>query len=275
MELYQTFHPTVFLISLLWGAFIYEIYDINRFLRYVFKSHKYVIILLDILFMVLCSVIVFIFSLAYNFGKPRIYMLVGMAISALTLRFTVGKLSIVLFIKIFSIFSVIIQKNYVFFKKVLTKLLKSFAFLVYNLGVIIKRLINRFVFLKKVVRMRKKNNISAENVVISDSENVVKEVTPVKKKEKKKYRFLLITAVVIFALYAAYMLISQFYQIEKKQSELDALNNKISVQEIKNDKLTDIYNLSDKDNEEYIEKKAKEDGYLHAGERVFVNISGD
>lgn len=123
--------------------------------------------------------------------------------------------------------------------------------------------------------MRKKNNISAENVVISDSENVVKEVTPVKKKEKKKYRFLLITAVVIFALYAAYMLISQFYQIEKKQSELDALNNKISVQEIKNDKLTDIYNLSDKDNEEYIEKKAKEDGYLHAGERVFVNISGD
>lgn len=123
--------------------------------------------------------------------------------------------------------------------------------------------------------MRKKNNISAENVVVSDSENVVKEVTPVKKKEKKKYRFLLITAVVIFALYAAYVLISQFYQIDKKQSELDALNNKISVQEIKNDKLTDIYNLSDKDNEEYIEKKAKEDGYLHAGERVFVNISGD
>ena len=38
--------------------------------------------------------------------------------------------------------------------------------------------------------MRKKNNISAENVVISDSENVVKEVTPVKK--KTKYRFLLI-----------------------------------------------------------------------------------
>ncbi|MDD6645555.1 MAG: septum formation initiator family protein [Oscillospiraceae bacterium] len=123
--------------------------------------------------------------------------------------------------------------------------------------------------------MRKKNNISAENMVVSDSENVVKEVTPVKKKEKKKYRFLLITAVVIFALYAAYVLISQFYQIDKKQSELDALNNKISVQEIKNDKLTDIYNLSDKDNEEYIEKKAKEDGYLHAGERVFVNISGD
>ena len=137
MELYQTFHPTVFLISLLWGAFIYELYDINRFLRYVFKSHKYAIILLDILFMVLCAVIVFIFSLAYNFGKIRIYMLIGIMISVLTLRFTVGKLSIVLFVKLFSIFSVIIQKIYAFFKKVLTKLLKSFAFLVYNLVVII------------------------------------------------------------------------------------------------------------------------------------------
>ena len=41
------------------------------------------------------------------------------------------------------------------------------------------------------------------------------------------------------------------------------------------DEITNIYNLSDKDNEDYIEQKAKEDGYLHAGERVFVNISGD
>lgn len=141
MELYQTFHPTVFLISLLWGVLIFVLYDINRFLRYIFSNHKYVIILLDILFMVLCAVIVFLFSLAYNFGKPRIYMLIGMALSTLALRFTLGKLSLVIFVKLFSIFSVIIQKIYLFFKKLLTKLLKSFASLVYNLGVIIKRII--------------------------------------------------------------------------------------------------------------------------------------
>ncbi|MGN0475809.1 MAG: spore cortex biosynthesis protein YabQ [Ruminococcus sp.] len=141
MELYQTFHPTVFLISLLWGVLIFVLYDINRFLRYIFSNHKYVIILLDILFMILCAVIVFLFSLAYNFGKPRIYMLIGMALSTLALRFTLGKLSLVIFVKLFSIFSVIIQKIYLFFKKLLTKLLKSFASLVYNLGVIIKRII--------------------------------------------------------------------------------------------------------------------------------------
>lgn len=145
MELYQTFHPTVFLFSLLWGVLIFVLYDINRFLRYIFKNHKYIIILLDILFMILCSVVVFLFSLSYNFGKPRIYMLIGMALSALALRFTLGKLSLVMFTKIFSIFSVILQKIYLFFKKLLTKLLKSFVCLVYNLGVNIKRII----YLKK------------------------------------------------------------------------------------------------------------------------------
>ena len=96
--------------------------------------------------------------------------------------------------------------------------------------------------------MKRRNNISAEDIVVSDSNSVVKEVTP--KKKKKKYRFLLITAVVVFAVYAVYVLVSQFYQIDKKQNELDALNNKISVQEIKNNELTDIYNLSDKENED-------------------------
>ena len=141
MELYQTFHPTVFLISLLWGVLIFVLYDINRFLRYIFRDHKLVIILLDVLFMALCAVIVFLFSLAYNFGKPRIYMLIGMATGALALRFTLGKLSLVLFIKVFSIFSVILQKIYLFFKKLITKLLKSFAYLVYNLGIKTKRII--------------------------------------------------------------------------------------------------------------------------------------
>ena len=104
-------------------------------------------------------------------------------------------------------------------------------------------------------------------------EGVVKEVTP-KKKRKKKF-ILLYVAVFVFAVYAVYALITQYSQIDKKKSQLDELNKKISVQEIKNDEITNIYNLSDKDNEDYIEQKAKEDGYLHAGERVFVNISGD
>ena len=109
--------------------------------------------------------------------------------------------------------------------------------------------------------------------IVTDSDSVVKEVTP-KKKRKRKF-ILLYVAVFVFAVYAVYALITQYSQIDKIKSQLAELNKKISVQEIKNDEITNIYNLSDKDNEDYIEQKAKEDGYLHAGERVFVNISGD
>lgn len=122
-----------------------------------------------------------------------------------------------------------------------------------------------------MIEENKTNNNSDQ--VVSDTESVVKEVTP-KKKRKKKF-ILLYIAVFVFAVYAVYALITQYSQIEKKRSQLDSLNKQISVQEIKNDEITNIYNLSDEDNEDYIEQKAKEDGYLHAGERVFVNISGD
>lgn len=118
-----------------------------------------------------------------------------------------------------------------------------------------------------------KKDKTPENVVVSDTDNVKEE------KPKKKYRgkklIALYIAAGVFVIYAVISLISQQSQINKKRAELDLLNKKIEVQELKNQKLTDIYNLSDKDNEEYIEKKAKEDGYLHSGERVFINISGN
>lgn len=127
--------------------------------------------------------------------------------------------------------------------------------------------------------------LKAENIVISDNviddfdveqpgNDSVKEVKISKKKKSSRF-ILLYIAIGVFTIYAVYALITQYSQINSKQSELDSLNEQISVQEIKNDELTDIYNLSDKDNEDYIEEKAKEDGYLHQGERVFVNISGD
>lgn len=118
-----------------------------------------------------------------------------------------------------------------------------------------------------------KKDKTPENVVVSDTDNV-KEEKPKKKYRGKKFIALYIAAGV-FVIYAVISLISQQSQINKKRAELDLLNKKIEVQELKNQKLTDIYNLSDKDNEEYIEKKAKEDGYLHSGERVFINISGN
>ena len=74
--------------------------------------------------------------------------------------------------------------------------------------------------------------------IVTGSDSVVKEVTP-KKKRKRKF-ILLYVAVFVFAVYAVYALITQYSQIDKKKSQLAELNKKISVQEIKNDEITNI-----------------------------------
>lgn len=133
MALYQTFHPIVFLFSLLWGMFIYIAYDVFRFIRCLFRYNKKVVFITDILFMTLFAVAAFMFALAYNFGQLRIYMMVGFLTSFFVLRLTVGRLSIVIFSKLYSIFCAISRKIINFFKKNLAKLLKLFTPLVYNL----------------------------------------------------------------------------------------------------------------------------------------------
>jgi cell division protein FtsB len=116
--------------------------------------------------------------------------------------------------------------------------------------------------------------VDVQDVVVSDEKSVVKEIT--KKTKKRKHRFILLyIAIGVFAIYAVYALITQYSVIDEKKAQLETLKDEITVQEIKNEEINNIYNLSDEDNEEYIEQKAKEDGYLHAGERVFVNISGE
>lgn len=134
--------------------------------------------------------------------------------------------------------------------------------------------------------MKKRQKIlKAENIIIDDTvaddvledsvtDTPLKEVTVRKKKRGKRF-LLLYVAIGVFAAYAVFALVSQHSKIESREAELDALYEKISVQELKNEEINNIYSLSDEDNKNYIEEKAKEDGYLHRGERVFVNISGD
>ena len=128
MALYQTFHPIVFLFSLLWGIFIYIAYEVLRFIRVIARNNKTVVFVTDLLFMIFSAIVAFMFSLAYNFGQLRIYMIVGFFLSFIVLRLTIGRLS-----KFYSIFCTFSRKIIKFFKKVLAKLLKFFTPLVYNL----------------------------------------------------------------------------------------------------------------------------------------------
>ncbi|MGN0441804.1 MAG: septum formation initiator family protein [Acutalibacteraceae bacterium] len=104
---------------------------------------------------------------------------------------------------------------------------------------------------------------------------VVREIETTKK-PKKKRNVIFGVLIVLFAAYAVVTLISQQVQINQKQSELSELEDKIIIQEVKNGEVEQVYNSSDKENEEYIKKIARDElGYAEPDERVFINIAGE
>ncbi len=101
-----------------------------------------------------------------------------------------------------------------------------------------------------------------------------------KKESNKSLRGLkyivLCVVVLIFAVYSVVTLVDLYSQIGEKKSELDAINDEITIQEIKNEEINDLYNSSDEEFSKYVEQIAREDlDYIKQGERVFVNVAGD
>ena len=78
--------------------------------------------------------------------------------------------------------------------------------------------------------------------------------------------------VAIFAVYAAFTLVSLQIQISAKREEQAALQAQIEEQSLRNAEIEAL--LSSEDNDEYIARIARDKlGYVSPGERVFVDIS--
>ena len=78
--------------------------------------------------------------------------------------------------------------------------------------------------------------------------------------------------VAIFAVYAAFTLVSLQIQISAKREEQAALQGQIEEQSVRNAEIEDL--LNSEDNDEYIARIARDKlGYVSPGERVFVDIS--
>lgn len=101
------------------------------------------------------------------------------------------------------------------------------------------------------------------------------------KKEVKKpllnLRYIVLSIVIlVFTVYSVVTLVDIYSQIVEKKSELEEINSEISIQEIKNEEMNELYNSSDEEFSQYVEQIAREDlDYMRQGERVFVNVSGD
>ena len=78
--------------------------------------------------------------------------------------------------------------------------------------------------------------------------------------------------VAIFAVYAAFTLVSLQIQISAKREERAALQAQIEEQSLRNAEIEAL--LNSEDNDEYIARIARDKlGYVSPGERVFVDIS--
>lgn len=98
----------------------------------------------------------------------------------------------------------------------------------------------------------------------------------VKKSKSKKHIFFRL-AVLAFVAYVVVVLINQQVQIRAKQRELEALNEQIVIQDIKNTDIKRVLNSDEEEVKDYIERAAR-DGNLnltYPGERVFINIAGN
>ena len=93
---------------------------------------------------------------------------------------------------------------------------------------------------------------------------------PVRK--KKKVGIATKVFVAIFAVYAAFTLVSLQIQISEKKQEQAELRQLLERQQIRNDELEGV--IKDGANEEYIAKVARESlDYIYPGEKIFVDIS--
>ena len=65
--------------------------------------------------------------------------------------------------------------------------------------------------------------------------------------------------------------ISKQVAINRKQAELDRINAEITAQNLENEELSEVIEKGDDD--EQIEKYARQAGYVYPDERVFVDVT--
>ena len=256
MEIDFYIQSQAFLYSLLFGVGLGMLYGVFKFIRVAFLSTKTAVIIADIIFMLIASIALFLYSLAMLYGYVRIYIVFGALCGFLAYRFSLGKLISRIYCPIINAINVIIQKIKTKFKKITKKLLKSSNNILYNMS-------------KK--KEKKKPQINPE----SKAENTtIKEIEP-KKKKRGRY-VLLYLAIIGFAFYAVITIVNQNIQIADKRAELDEINKQINVVEIQTRYLDKVKGYTGDQLKEYIEKIAKNEmGYVSEGERIFYNVSGE
>lgn len=148
MEFSLATQTVYFLYSILFGIILSAVYDIVRVIRFMGFTKLWQIILSDVVYFFICAVLTFLFSLPFNNGSVRYFVLFGEAVGFILYRFTLGEVMAKVYCFLIRIIRRIFKKSLeilIFFSN---KLLKANRFVVYNVGVIIHKVQN-IVFKRK------------------------------------------------------------------------------------------------------------------------------
>lgn len=92
-------------------------------------------------------------------------------------------------------------------------------------------------------------------------------------KGKKRKNIVLIVAFALFVSYFGYQFVTLQLHIKEQEAILAQTQQKNEDTEIANEELSNA--VENGDEHDYLEKKAREEGYVQPDERVFVDISGN
>jgi hypothetical protein len=117
-------------------------------MRFLGMTKAWQIILTDALYFVVCAFLTVLFSLPFNKGEVRYFVIFGEAVGFIVYRFTIGEYTAVIYCFFIRIISKIIEKSLQILRFFSNKLLKANRFVVYNVPVIIHKVQN-IVFKRK------------------------------------------------------------------------------------------------------------------------------
>ena len=134
VELTFTQQSTAFMYSLLLGVCLGVFYEALKIIRLSFGFCKAGTIALDILFMLISSISVFLFSLAFLLGFIRIYVIAGTFSGFFAYKMLIGRVASKLYCPLISFFQKKSHNIWNKIKKIAKKLLKNTYNILYNIS---------------------------------------------------------------------------------------------------------------------------------------------
>lgn len=140
MEVTLSAQTAYFLWSILFGAALAALYDLVRAARMLLRAGKIHLMISDIVFFAVCGVLTSLFSLPFNKGDVRAFILFGEAVGFLAYRLTLGSVMGKVYAFLTRMVHSFVQKIRRFLEKIFNYLLKATVVLLYNVGVVIDSL---------------------------------------------------------------------------------------------------------------------------------------